>query len=61
MKRSLFEITQFIKYIPKGGKLNGIAINKSTQKDMVTDEFGVPNYVLRVLFRSHNKTFLLMN
>ena len=45
-KRSLFGIEKFIKQLHKGGKLNGIVLDKITQKDIVTDEFGVPNDVL---------------
>ena len=45
-KRSLFGIEQFIKQLKKEGKLNCIVLDKSTQKDMVTDEVGVPNDVL---------------
>ena len=37
-KCSLFGIEQFIKRIKKEGKLNGIVIDKSTQKYMITDE-----------------------
>ena len=39
-KRSLFGIEKFIKQLKKGGKLNGIVLEKSTQKNMVTDEVG---------------------
>ena len=42
---------------PKGVNLNGIVLDKSTQKDMVTDEFGVPNDVLRMLLRTNHKYF----
>ena len=48
MKRSLFGIEIFIKQIQKGGKLNGIVLEKSTRKDIVTYEVGVPNDVLHV-------------
>ena len=48
MKCSLSGIDQFIKQLQKGGKLNGIVPDKITQKDMVTNEVGVPNDVLRV-------------
>ena len=44
----LFGIEQFIKQLQKGDKLNGIVLNKSTQKYMVTHEVGVQNDALRV-------------
>ena len=47
-KRSLFGNEKFIKQLQKGGKLNGIDLKKNTQKDMVTDEVGVPNDILHV-------------
>ena len=47
-KRSLFGIEKFIKQLQKGGKLNVIVLDIITQKDMVTDEVGVPNDVLHV-------------
>ena len=47
-KRSLFGIRLFNKQLQKGGKLNVIVFDKSTQKGMVTDKVGVPNDVLRV-------------
>ena len=47
-KRSIFGIEKSIKHLQKGGKLNGIVLEKFTQKDMVTHEVGVPDYVLRV-------------
>ena len=47
-KHSLFGIEQFIEQIPKGGKFNGIVLDKTTQKYMVTDEVGLPNDVLHV-------------
>ena len=34
--------------LQKEGKLNGIVIDKSNHKDMVTDEVGVPNDILHV-------------
>ena len=46
--RSLFGIEKFIKQLQKGGKLNVIVLDIITQKDMVTDEVGVPNDVLHV-------------
>ena len=47
-KHYLLGIEKFIKQLQRGGKLNGIFRNKSTQKEMVTDEVGVTNDVLRV-------------
>ena len=47
-KCTLFGIDQFIKHLQKGAKLNVIIPGKSTQKDMVTDEIGVPNDVIHV-------------
>ena len=45
MKHFIFGIEKIIKNIKKEGKLNFIVIDKITQKDMVTDEIGVPNDV----------------
>ena len=47
MKLPLFGIEQFIRQLQKGVKLNGIVLDKITQKDMVTDEVGVPNDVIQ--------------
>ena len=47
-KRSLFSIDKFIKQIQKEVKCNFIVIDKTTQKDMVTDKVGVPNEGLNV-------------
>ena len=59
-ERSLFGIEKFIKQLPKGGKLNDIVLDKSNQKDMVTDEVEVPNYVIRVWLRTHHNFFSLV-
>ena len=45
-KSSLFVIEKFTRQLKKEGKLNCIVLYKITQKDMVTDEFGVPNDVI---------------
>ena len=37
-KISVFGIEKSIKQLQKGSKLSDIVLNKSTQKDMVTDE-----------------------
>ena len=58
-KRYFFGIEQFIKQLKKEGKLNCIVLDKSTQKDMVTGEVGVPNDVL-VWLRTHHKCFSLI-
>ena len=58
-KRYFFGIEQFIKQLKKEGKLNFIVLDKSTHKDMVTDEVGVPNDVL-VCLRTHHKCFSLI-
>ena len=58
-KRYFFGIEQFIKQLKKEGKLNFIVLDKSTHKDMVTDEVGVPNDVL-VCLRTHHKYFSLI-
>ena len=34
--------------------MNGIVLEKNTQKDVVTDEVGVPSDVLRVWLGTHN-------
>ena len=54
MKRSLFVINKFSKQLQKGGKLNVIVLDKSTQTYMVNDEVGVTNDVIKVLLRTHN-------
>ena len=56
----LFGIEQFIKQLQKGGKLNGIVLEKITQKYIFTDEVWVPNNVLRFLLRTHYKYFSLI-
>ena len=56
-KRSIFGIKKFIKQLQKGGKLNGIVLNKSTQKNMLTDKIGVPNDVIHVWLRTHTHYF----
>ena len=53
----LFCIEKFIKQLQKGDKLNGIVLNKSTQKYMVTHEVGESNGALRVGLRTHHKFF----
>ena len=58
-KRSLSGIEQFIKQLDKEVKLDCIVVEKVTQKEMVTDEVGVPNDVL-VRLRNHDKCFLLI-
>ena len=47
-KRSLLGIEKFIKQLQKGDELNGIVLDKINQKDIVTDEVGVPNDVIHV-------------
>ena len=59
-KRSLFGIEKFTKQLKEEGKMNCIVLNRSTQKDMDTDEVGVPNEVI-LLMRNHHKCFSLIN
>ena len=56
-KRSTSGIEQFIKRIQKGGKLNGIVLDKINQKCVFTDEVGVQSYVIHVLLRTHHYSF----
>ena len=59
MKRSLSGIEHFIKQLDKEVKLDFIVVENFTQKEMVTDEVGVPNDVL-VRLRNHDKCFSLI-
>ena len=59
-KISLFGIDQFIKQLPKGGKLNIIVPDKGTQKDMVNNGVRVTNDVLPMWLRTHHKKFTLI-